>query len=44
MKRIIGEDLAAKVKALSAQLFKKAEQDKVQATFSLHESKIAAIE
>ena len=44
VKRMNGEDLAAKIKALSAQLFKKAEQDKVQATFSLHESKLAEIE
>jgi len=44
VKRLTGEDLAAKVKALSAQLFKKAEQDKVQATFSLHESKLADLE
>lgn len=44
LKRINGEDLASKIKALSAQLFKKADQDKVTTQFSQHDSRLDDLE
>jgi len=44
LKKLTYEDLAAKLKAISAQLFKKADQDKVTTTFGMHESKLSDLE